>query len=112
MYFLRLNGERIFTSSGEVISYYSALIDKLTPKLKGITEDDYKTIRAEITDLRQELAGQLKNFGYHQADDYFNEAMANAESTQEYYELSNAYETLLLAQLTRIREKLHSLRMN
>ena len=110
MSYLRQNGQHIFLSGREVITYYTTLIDKLTPQLQGNTLDDYQAVRAEIADLRRQMVDQLKNFGYNQLDEYFNESMANAESDQELYQLSNAYEDILLAELKRVKEKLHSLR--
>lgn len=112
MSYLHQNGDMVFTSAREVIIHYTDLIDALTPQLKGITVDKYKAIQAEIADLRQQLAKHLKNFGHGRVDEYFNEAMANAESDQELYELSNAYEDLLTAQLKDIKEKLRALRVN
>jgi hypothetical protein len=73
---------------------------------------DCQAIGVEITDLRRQLADDLKNFGHNQVDDYFKESMANAESDQEFYDLSNAYETILLAELRRVKEKLHVLRVS
>ena len=110
MAYVRENGQHIFLSGREVITYYTTLIDKLTPQLQGITQDDYQAIRTEITELRRQMIDQLKNFGHNQVDEYFNNSMANAESDQEFYDLSNAYENILLAELKRIKEKLHSLR--
>ena len=110
MPYLRQNRDLVFTSSREVIAYYGTLIDQLIPQLEGVTLDGYQAIRTEIADLRQDLVDQLKNFGHSQVDGYFNEAMATAESDQEYNDLSNAYEDLLLAELKRIKEKLHALR--
>lgn len=111
MSYLRQNGNLVFTSSREVITHYTALIDELTPQLQGITADDYQAIRVEIADLRRQLVDQMKNFGYSHVDEYFSESMANAESNQEYYKLSNAYEAILVAELSRIKEKLHTLRI-
>lgn len=110
MAYLRQTGELIFTSSREVVVHYTTLIDELTPQLRGITSDDYQAIRAEIADLRRQLVEHLRNFGYTNVDEYFNEAMVSAESNQEYFSLSNAYETVLMAELTRIKENLHALR--
>lgn len=110
MSFLRKDGKRVFTSSQEVISYYITLIDELKPQLKDITQDNYQATRGELATLRQELMEHLRNFGHHQVDAYFQEAIASAESNQEYYGLSNAYETILLDELARIKEKLQVLR--
>ncbi len=110
MPYLRQNKTLIFTSSKEVITYYTTLIDELVPQLQGITQADYQVIKAEITDLRRELSKQLKNFGHNRVDEYFNEAMVSAESDQELYALSNAYETVLMAELKRIKGALHVLR--
>ena len=107
---LRQTGRPIFTSSRDVVIYYTTLIDGLIPQLRDITCDDYQTIQADIADLRRELAEQIKNFGHDYVNDYFNEAMASAESDQEYYKLSNAYETILRTELTRIKEQLHILK--
>jgi protein subunit release factor A len=100
----------MFTSSAEVLTYYTTLIDQLIPKLHGITEDGYQTVQSEIADLRQELVNELKNFGHSKVDVYFNEAMATAESDKELNHLSNAYEEILLAKLVRLKEKLQNLR--
>ena len=111
MPYLRQNKDLVFTSGREVIAYYGALIDQLISQLQGVTsQDDYQSIRTEIADFRQDLVNQLKNFGHSQVDEYFGQAMATAESHQEYHDLSNAYEELLLAELKRIKEKLHALR--
>ena len=112
MSYLRQNGKLIFTSGREVITHYTTLIDALSQQLHRASAPDCRVIRAEITDLRQQLADQLKNFGCNQVDEYFRESMANAESDQELYELSNAYEALLLAELKRVKEKLHALRVS
>lgn len=112
MSYLHQNGNLVFTSSREVIIHYTNLIDELIPQLQGITVDEYKAIQAEIDELRQQLVDHLKNFGHSQVDDYFNESMANAESDQELYALSNAYEDLLTAKLKGIKEKLKALRVN
>jgi hypothetical protein len=100
----------MFTSSGEVLTYYTGLIDQLVPQLKGISLDTCRAIQLEIDDLRQELVSHLKNFGHTHVDVYFNEAMANAESDKEYYKLSNAYEDILLEKLKRLKAKLQVLR--
>ena len=107
---LRQTRKPVFTSSREVIAYYTRLIDELTPQLEGITPDNHEAVRTEISHLRHQLVRQLKNFAHNQVDEYFNEMMANAKSDQEYFRLSNAYETILLAQLTNIKRKLHALR--
>jgi hypothetical protein len=100
----------MFTSSAEVLTYYTALIDQLIPHLQDITEDGYQSVQAEIADLRHELVNQLKNFGHSHVDVYFDEAMASAESDKELYQLSNAYEEILLANLNHLKEKLQHLR--
>lgn len=110
MAYLRKNSTLIFTSSREVITYYTDLIEQLAPQLQGITIDEYQAIRAEISDLRKELVNQLKNFDHRQVDVYFTDAMASAESELELYALSNAYEALLIGELRRIKKKLHLLR--
>lgn len=112
MSYLRKNGKLIFTSGREVISHYTTLIGKLTPQLQGTKLNDCQRVRAEIADLRRQLVEHLKNFGHNQVDEYFNESMANAESDQELYDLSNAYETILLAEMKRIKEKLYALRVS
>lgn len=112
MSYLRKNGRRIFTSGREVIIHYTTLISKLTPQLQGVNVQDYQDIRAEIAGLRRQLVEHLKNFGHNQVDEYFNESMANAESDQELYDLSNAYENILLAEMKRIKEKLYALRVS
>lgn len=112
MPYLHLNGNLVFTSAREVIIYYANLIDELTPQLKGITVDEYKAVQAEIDGLRQQLVDHLKDFGHSRVDEYFNGTMANAESDQELYELSNAYEDLLTAELRGIKEKLKALRVS
>lgn len=100
----------VFVSSEEVISHFTKLIDDLIPKLQGITKDDYQAIKTEIAELRQQLSIQLKNFGNNRVDEYFTQALEQAESDQEMYALSNAYEQLLTIDLKRIREALHVLR--
>jgi hypothetical protein len=52
----------------------------------------------------------LKNFGHNRVEEYFTQAMEHAESDQEMYALSNAYEQLLAVELKRIREALQTLR--
>ena len=110
MPYLHLDNTLIFTSSEEVITHYTTLIDALVPRLRGITKDDYQAIRAELAELRLHLAKQLKNFGHDRLDEYFREAIEHAESDQELYALSNAYESTLIPQLQRIKEALHWLR--
>ena len=110
MPYLHRNNKLIFASSREVVTYYTGLIDQLTPQLQGVTLDDYQAVRSQIVELRRELIEQLKNFGHSQVDEYFKETMTNAETGQELYELSNAYEALLLAELNRIKVLLYTLR--
>ncbi|WP_460906352.1 hypothetical protein [Spirosoma areae] len=93
-----------------MITYYTDLINKLIPQLQEITQNDYQAIQTEIADLRHELSKQLKNFGHNRINEYFNEAMEHAESDQELYALSNAYETMLIVELQRIKGALHDLR--
>lgn len=112
MPYLRENGKLIFTSGREVINYYTTRIEMLTQQLQRMSSNDYQIIESEITDLRRQLADELKNFGHDQVDEYFERSMANAKSDQEFYELSNAYETILLAELRRVKEKLHALRVS
>lgn len=110
MTYLHRTHKPVFTSGREVIAYYTRLIDELIPQLQHVTPDDEQTLQIEIANLRQQLVRQLKNFSLDRVDEYFGEMMANAKSDQEYYHLSNAYETILLAELSRIKEKLHTLR--
>ena len=110
MPYLHVDNTLIFTSSGEVITYYTTLIDELASQLQGITKDDYQLIRVEIADLRRQLVKQLKNFGHDRLDEYFHEAMQHAESDQELYALSNAYESNLITELQRIKAALYILR--
>lgn len=112
MSYLRQNGKLIFTSGRDVIAHYTLLIDQINQTRLGADSQDYQAVRAEIAELRQQLVDQLKNFGHRHVDDYFNESMANAESDQELYDLSNAYEAILLAELRRVKEKLHALRVS
>lgn len=112
MSYFRQNGKLIFVSGREVITHYTTLIDQLTQQSPGVFPHDYQAVRAEIADLRQQLVDHLKNFGHNQVDEYFRESMANAESDQELYDLSNAYESILLAELRRVKEKLHALRVS
>ena len=112
MPYLHLNGNLVFTSAREVVIYYTNLIDELIPRLQGLMVDEYKAIQAEIDDLRQQLVDHLKDFGHSRVDEYFNTTMATAESDQELYDLSNAYEDLLTAELTGIKEKLRALRVS
>jgi hypothetical protein len=110
MSFLRQDGELVFASAGEVFTYYLALIDELTPQLNGVAQADFQAIRSELANLRRDLARHLKHFGHNQVDDYFEQAMESSESEQEYYDLSNAYETILQAEIARLKAKLHRLR--
>ena len=110
MPYLRHDKTLSFTSGRDVITYYTTLINELVVQLQGITPDDYQTIRAEIEDMRRKLSEELKNFGHDRVDEYFAEAMAHAESDQELYALSNAYETRLRSELLRIKEALHMIR--
>lgn len=55
------------------------------------------------------MVDHLKDFEHSRVDEHFNRTMANAESDQKLYELSNAYEDLLIAQLRSIKEKLKAL---
>ena len=110
MPYLRGNGKLIFISCRDVVVHYTDLINEHTPQLQETTVDDYQGVRAEINCLRKEMSEQLKNFGSNQVDGYFTQAMVSAESDQELYALSNAYETLLLAELKRLKEILHTLR--
>lgn len=110
MVYLRQDKTLIFISTGEIITYYTTLIDELIPKLQEITQDNYQVVRAEIAGLRQELRRHLKDFSPSQMNEYFTEAMEHAESEPELYALSNAYENLLTAQLRRIKEALYTLR--
>lgn len=112
MSYLRQNGKLIFTSGRDVIAHYTLLIDQLNQTQLSIEHRDYQAVRAEIADLRQQLVDQLKNFGHRYVDEYFSESMVNAESDQELYDLSNAYEAILLAELRRVKEKLHALRVS
>ncbi|GAB3222332.1 hypothetical protein [Spirosoma arcticum] len=112
MSYLRQNGKLIFTSGREVITHYTTLIEMLTQQLQRMSPHDCQAIGAEISDLRRQLADNLKNFGCNQVDEYFRESMANAESDQEFYELSNAYEAILVAELKCVKEKLHALRVS
>jgi hypothetical protein len=102
--------EPVFTSSREVVAYYTSLIDELTPQLQEDTFNDSQSQRLEIAHLRRQFVKDLENFAPNRVDEYFNEKMANAESDQEYFQLSNAYETILLAELANIKKKLHTLR--
>lgn len=102
--------EPLFTSSREVVAYYTSLIDELTPQLQDDTLNDNQSPRLEIAHLRRQFVKDLENFAPNRVDEYFNEKMANAKSDQEYFQLSNAYETILLAELANIKKKLYILR--
>lgn len=110
MPYLRGNGKLIFISCRDVVVHYTNLIKEHTSQLQETSVDDYQGVRTEIISLRKEMTEQLKNFGSKQVEAYFIPAMVSAESDQELYALSNAYEIRLLAELKRLKEILHTLR--
>ncbi|WP_020606014.1 hypothetical protein [Spirosoma spitsbergense] len=110
MPFLRHDQTLVFTSPREVITHYTTLIEELRTQLRKSTDDEHKTIRAELADQRQQLADHLKPFSPSQVDGYFTGAMQGAESDPELYALSHAYEAILVAEQTRIKVVLHWLR--
>lgn len=110
MAYVRHSGQLIFTSSQDVIRYYTEAIGKFVTLQVDNTQSDSLLAQNETTSLRRQLVDQLKNFKPGKVDGYFRELMASAESDSEYYRLSHAYEALLMAELQAIKKKLHLLR--
>lgn len=70
----------------------------------------YRTNPNELDELYGAVSNHLKKLGCTDLDTYFNQALAHAESDQALYRISDAYETILLAELSRIKKALHVLR--